>query len=134
MSKVLVEVYVPSANMTYDAYIPLESKIEEVTKYFSSSINELKQNGNIQSMTILKDSITKNVALAIILWFLGTTIIGIPIVIGIITYRGFCLGYTISTSILTLGNTKGTTFILSSLLLHNIFFIPAIIAIGVSRI
>ena len=40
--------------------------------------------------------------LAIILWFFGTTVIGLPIVFGIILYRGFCLGYTIAvvTSIL----------------------------------
>lgn len=44
MSKVLVEVYVPSANMTYDAYIPLESKIEEVAKLLADAITDLAEN------------------------------------------------------------------------------------------
>lgn len=48
------------------------------------------------------------------------------------TYRGFCLGYTISSFISTLGIGKGLAFIVSNLMLHNIILIPAILAIGVS--
>ena len=59
---------------------------------------------------------------------------GIPIVFGIILYRGFCLGYTIASIIVAMGIGKGISFILITLLLQNIIFIPAIIAIGVSRI
>ena len=42
--KVLVEVYVPSANITYDAYIPLESKIGEVAILLSNAISDLSDN------------------------------------------------------------------------------------------
>ena len=44
MNKVLVEVYVPSANLTYDAYIPLESKISEVAELLASAISYLADN------------------------------------------------------------------------------------------
>ncbi len=44
MNKVLVEVFVPSANLTYDAYIPLESKIWEVADLLSSAISDLSNN------------------------------------------------------------------------------------------
>ena len=44
MNKVLVEVYVPSANLTYDAYIPLESKISEVAELLASAISDLADN------------------------------------------------------------------------------------------
>lgn len=47
-------------------------------------------------------------------------------------YRGFCLGYTISACISVLGTSKGLAFIFSNLILQNIIFIPAIIAISVS--
>lgn len=47
-------------------------------------------------------------------------------------YRGFCLGYTISACIATLGISKGLAFTISSLLLQNIIIIPAIIAMSVS--
>ena len=109
-----------------------QDKIENITNYFSSSIETLKENPNIDTMALLKNSIFSNSSLAIILWFLGTTIIGIPIVLGIIAYRGFCLGYTIGISIVALGKVKGIIFTLIGLVLHNIIFIPAIIAIGVS--
>lgn len=109
-----------------------ETQKNEITTYFTSSINELKQTQNLQMMSVLKNNIIRNITLAISLWFLGTTIIGIPIVLAIIAYRGFCLGYTISISILTFGSVKGISFVFSALVLHNIIFIPAIIAIGVS--
>ena len=41
MSKVLVEVYVPSVNCSYDVYIPLESKIQEVKILIASAIDDL---------------------------------------------------------------------------------------------
>ena len=66
------------------------------------------------------------------LWFFGTTVIGIPVVFGIVVYRGFCLGYTISTCITVMGLSKGILFVLILLLLQNILFIPAILALAVS--
>ena len=69
-----------------------------------------------------------------LLWFAGTTLIGIPAVIGIILYRGFCLGYTVSACTYVMGFGKGLAFVLISLLLQNILFIPAILALGVSGI
>lgn len=109
-----------------------ETQNDEITNYFLTSIEKLKETQELQTMNLLQDNIVENIVLGIILWFLGTTIIGIPIVLGIILYRGFCLGYTISASIVAFGNIKGTIFMLSTLLLHNIIFIPGILAIGVS--
>ena len=111
-----------------------QNKITDITNYFSSNIENLKANQQIEKISLLKNSIFSNISFALILWFLGTTIIGIPIVMGCIAYKGFCLGYTISVAIMTFGKAKGIIFVLTSLVLHNIFFIPAIIAIGVSRI
>ena len=83
-------------------------------------------------MEMLKHSIFQNILLAISIWFFGTTVIGIPVVFGIILYRGFCLGYTISLCISIMGLGKGLSFIFVALLLQNILFIPAILALGVS--
>ena len=111
-----------------------ELQREEVTSYLNNFIDKLKNTGNLESAEILKTTIIENIILAITLWFFGTTVIGIPVVFGIILYRGFCLGYSIASIILTIGIGKGIIFVLISLLLQNIIFIPAIIAIGVSRI
>ena len=53
-------------------------------------------------------------------------------VYGIIVYRGFCIGYTVASIVATLGTGKGILFLVASLLLQNILFIPCIISLGVS--
>ncbi|MNL52418.1 hypothetical protein D3C87_1755930 [compost metagenome] len=68
------------------------------------------------------------------MWFAGTTIIGLPIVIIVIGFKGFCLGYTISSIALTIGNIKSIIFVLLGLLFQNIFFIAGTLLIGVSSI
>lgn len=109
-----------------------ESQISEITTYLNNFIEKLKNIESLHHIEILKTSMCENIVLAITLWFFGTTVIGIPIVFGIILYRGFCLGYTIATIISIMGIGKGISFIFMALLLQNIIFIPSIIAIGVS--
>ena len=109
-----------------------ETQLTEITNYMQQFIEKLKNTQNLETSTLLKTTIMQNIVLAIILWFFGTTVIGIPIVFGIIMYKGFCLGYTIATVIATLGTGKGIIFILIALILQNIILIPAILAIGVS--
>ncbi|MBP8633910.1 MAG: stage II sporulation protein M [Clostridia bacterium] len=55
-----------------------------------------------------------------------------PVVFGIVFYRGFCLGYTISVCVSILGIGKGILFTLLSLVLQNLIFIPATLALAVS--
>lgn len=68
------------------------------------------------------------------MWFVGSTVIGIPIVLGIVAFRGFCLGYTISSSVAIWGTGKGILFFVTSMLLQNIIFIPCMLALAVSGI
>ena len=82
----------------------------EINNYITSFISSLKENKEINDMVLLKDSIKKNIVLAIILWFMGSTVIGISIVYLIVAFRGFCLGYTISSVIATCGLWKGILF------------------------
>ena len=111
-----------------------ETQMKEITEYLKSFTEKLKNTEKLETYSILKTTISENIILAITLWFFGTTVIGIPIVFGIILYRGFCLGYSIASIITKMGTGKGILFILVTLVLQNIIFIPAIIAIGVSRI
>ena len=74
-----------------------EASKTEVTEYMNNFISNIKEVENLDYMGLLKNSISQNVLLAVILWFFGTTVIGIPIVFGLVLYRGFCLGYTIIT-------------------------------------
>lgn len=83
-----------------------ENQSSEITNYITSFTQDLKDNKDINSLLLLKDSIKKNVVLAVLLWFMGSTVIGISVVYLIVCFRGFCLGYTISSIILSLGIRK----------------------------
>ena len=109
-----------------------EMQKSELSTYMSEFIQKLKETKELSYMELLKTSFVQNMILAIIIWFFGTTVIGIPIVFGVDLYRGFCLGYTISTCIYIMGLKKGIIFILISLMLQNLLFIPAILALSVS--
>lgn len=86
-----------------------ENQSTEIDSYISSFIQRLKENKSIDELALLKDSIKKNCILATFLWFMGSTVIGISIVYVLICFRGFCLGYTISSIILTCGTRKRVT-------------------------
>ena len=106
----------------------------EIEKYINTYIDETKTIQNGDYFFELKKDIKNNIALVLLLWFAGTTIIGIPIVLGIILFRGFCLGYTIAACAYVLGRIKALIFISITILLQNIIFIPAIMILGVNSI
>lgn len=109
-----------------------DTQIETIKNYISDFVNAIKNNQTINNAELLKQTIINNIIVASIIWFFGTTVIGLPIVFGLILYRGFILGYTISACISIMGVQGGLIFTLSALFLQNIIFIPAIIAIAVS--
>lgn len=109
-----------------------DEQMAEISEYINTFINNLKNSSEVNNLDLLKTSMLQNIVLGVAIWFFGTTVIGIPVVFGIVLYRGFCLGYTISTCITVMGLSKGLLFVLITLVLQNLIFIPAIIAIAVS--
>lgn len=111
-----------------------ENQSQEVQSYIQQFVETLKNGTNIDTGKLLSNSLQNNLILAIVMWFAGSTVIGIPIVLGIVGYRGFCLGYTVSSLIATLGTGKGSIFFITSMLLQNLILIPCILALAVSGI
>ena len=111
-----------------------DTQKNEIISYINSFINSLKENKMIDYLGLLKDSLIKNISLAILLWFIGSTVTLIPLIYGIVIFRGFCLGYTISSVVAIYGGVKGLLFATSTLLFQNIFLIPALFAIALSGI
>ena len=105
-----------------------------ISTYISDFVLNFQNTQKLNYADLTMESIKSNILLAIIIWFAGTTIIGLPVVLGLILFRGFCLGYTVSSICYTLGLWKGLVFCLLSLFLQNIFFIPALLTLGVSSI
>ena len=112
-----------------------QSQSEQIGGYINNFVNNIKEEGyQISKIDILNKSIKNNVILAVTLWFLGCTVIGVPIIYLIIAYKGYCIGYTISAVVASIGAGKGILFIFSTMLLQNIIYIPIILTLAVSGV
>ena len=111
-----------------------DAQLTEITTYIKDFITKYKEIENINISRLIIESIKKNLLYAIILWLAGTTVIGMLVVIIMILLRGIILGFTISSITIALGFFKGTVFTITSILLQNLLYIPAILTIGVSSI
>lgn len=106
----------------------------EIEKYVNTYIDKTKNLQTPNFLSELRYDVKNNIILVLILWFAGTTIIGIPIALGIILFRGFCLGYTIASCVVVLGRLKAIIFIFITIFLQNVIFIPVLMILGVSSI
>lgn len=111
-----------------------ESQGQEISTYILEFIDRFKNIENFDKTSLIIDSIKNNIILTLIIWISGTTVIGVPIVLTVILFRGICLGYTISSIAYTLGSLKGILFCIISLCAQSILFIPALLSLGVSSL
>lgn len=111
-----------------------EERKTEIISYINTYIESFEKSEQASNIKLLQNNIKDNIILTLIIWFIGSTIIGIPIVFGIIAFRGFCLGYTISSITLVFGVAKGIAFTSIAIIMQNIIFIPGIISLGVSAL
>jgi len=58
-----------------------------------------------------------------IYWIVGMSVLGTPILIGYLGYKGYSLGYTISTIIKILGMKAGNQYIFQYLFLKNVILV-----------
>ena len=93
---------------------------------FKSNIKSIE----INNTAILIKSIKSNLPMIIIIWLVGITVIGIPIVLIIDIIKGFSFGFTLTFIIYSMGY-KGIWFILLSIIPQNIIYLPCIIVASV---
>ncbi|MBV7275078.1 stage II sporulation protein M [Clostridium thailandense] len=99
-----------------------KSDLLSYLKNFSSTISS----GNINYKSIFAQTIKSNIPILFAVWFLGLTMIGIPIILIIDIIKGFTIGFTISFVVNGMG-IKGIWFSLLGVLPQNIIYIPCII-------
>lgn len=87
----------------------------------------------IDKTVLFKTSLINNLKTALLIYVLGVTIIGIPIILLILLIRGFILGFTVGFLINEMA-FKGLVFSVFSLLPQNLFILPVILSMGVSAI
>lgn len=103
-----------------------KSDLTNYIKSFSSAIGS----GNVDYKSIFIQTIKNNIPVLIAVWFLGLTMIGIPIILIIDILKGFTVGFTVSFIINGMG-IKGMWVSLLGVLPQNIIYIPCIIFVSV---
>ncbi len=111
-----------------------ETQENQIKSYIQNFVDGIRENYQISSTKLLWNAIMKNFITALVLWFLGLTLIGVPLIYLFIGYKGYCIGFTAASIIATLGGAKGILFIASTMLLQNIIYIPIIIALATSSV
>ena len=112
----------------------MQEQIDEINTYVADFIANLKNSPNIDNFVLLKNTLINNLGFIIAITIAGSTVIGIPIVYAMVLFKGFSFSYTISAIIAVLDKGKGITFVLASIGLQNLIYIPCIIATAVSGI
>ncbi|MBR3697851.1 MAG: stage II sporulation protein M [Clostridia bacterium] len=108
--------------------------ITEITSFIENLRENIKTKANIDRISCLIESLNQNTKMVIIIWVLGSTIIGSFFIYFVVAYKGFLVGYTISAIIASLGIKGGSIFVFSYLLFPNIIFLPSIFVLAESGI
>lgn len=102
--------------------------INYITAFGSSSTLD-----GLSNKDILMGALKNNLPIIIGFWFLGLTVVGLPIIILLNIYKGFSLGFTFSFFIYGL-KEKGLLLSLLGVLPQNLIYIPCLIFLSVLSI
>ena len=78
-----------------------------------------------QNSFYVRQTITANVQTVFFLFFMGISVIGVPLALLLIFTRGFILGFSTSFLLETMG-FKGVLLVITGILPHNLLIIPAL--------
>lgn len=97
----------------------------DLLNYLSSFIKnyDLK---SINYKELFVETAKNNIPVLLIVWFLGLTMIGIPIILILDVIKGFTIGFTVTFFVSGMG-FKGIWMALLSIIPQNIIYIPCII-------
>ena len=65
-----------------------ETQTSQISSYINNFVDTVKENYQISRSKLLMKSILNNLYITIILWFLGSTVIGFPLIYLVIGYKG----------------------------------------------
>lgn len=84
----------------------------------------------MQSSAVFRQSAVNNLQIVLMVWVLGITIIGIPIVLLLVSLKGFIMGFSVGFLAEEMG-MRGLLFSLVGILPQNLLVVPCIVAAGV---
>lgn len=93
---------------------------------FLNHFNSNSASYSIDHKTLFIETLKSNMPIIISIWFLGMTMIGLPVILAIDILKGFTVGFTVSLIINSFG-MKGVLFSFLTVIPQNIIYIPCII-------
>lgn len=102
----------------------------DLLQYFNNFIKIAKEQ-TIDSQNLFFISLRNNYIFVLAMWLFGMTYIGIPVLIGLITLKGFLIGYTVG-FIIDEMSLDGIAFSTAAVLPQNLFMIPGYILLCVN--
>lgn len=111
-----------------------EQKVELITylKVFFQGLHDGHDAG-LDVGALVKQAMLNNIKTVVMIWLLGLTVIGVPVILFIVFTRGFVLGFTVG-FLVNEYVLRGVAFAIVSVIPHNVLLIPAIIAAAVSGV
>jgi len=102
---------------------------QELISYMRSFFQVLQSNP-VDEFSVLKQSLVNNLQTGILIWLLGITDVGFPLILLLVAIRGLIIGFTVGFLIEQM-SWRGILFSLCSVLPHNLLIIPSILVISV---
>lgn len=109
-----------------------EIQNEELIHYFNGLIQLLKSQ-NVESGVVFYQSLVGNFKLVFAIWFLGATVIGIPLIFVIIAIKGFIIGFSIGFLVSCI-EFNGLLLSALTMLPKEIVIVPCLFGLAVSGI
>lgn len=109
-----------------------EVQNEELIHYFYGFIEFLKSQ-NVEKSIVFYQSLVTNFKIIFAIWFLGVTVIGIPLIFVLIAIKGFITGFSIGFLINCI-NFNGLIFSIVSILPREIIITPCLFGLAVCGI
>ncbi|MDA8235182.1 MAG: stage II sporulation protein M [Clostridia bacterium] len=109
-----------------------EDQANQLTLYLNNFINQL-QTFPVEVNSYAQEVVWSNLRFLGVIYFLGLTVIGIPVILLLLLTRGFLMGFAVG----FLARDKawqGIIFALSSVLPQNLINIPVLFVAGVSAV
>ncbi|HHX74437.1 MAG TPA: stage II sporulation protein M [Firmicutes bacterium] len=107
-----------------------EDQVSELNRVFFSFVDYLSGEHALNHTVILQRSLLQNGLLVLLFWLCGLFFFGFLFSLGLVFYRGFCLGFTVG-FLAGQNALQGMVFATAAVLPQNLLYVPAIVLAGV---
>jgi stage II sporulation protein M len=108
------------------------AQLEQLQQYLSSflsNVGTLAQNGQFPALKVWEQILKSQLYSLGVIWLLGLTVLGAPLVILLVGARGFILGFTVGFLVQEKAG-QGLLLALVAVLPQNLFYVPGLIGAG----